>query len=138
MEIMRGSTVRIMRPESYWFQETGEVATVSKGDADRYGVTIRFSKVNYAGVGTNNFAMDELIEVGEPMKAKAKAKPAPKAATAPAKAPASGAAPVGNAMTADTVIPPLGGTSTFVAQMNTYNQVQSQKPSSFGANYFSK
>ena len=136
MEIMRGSTVRIMRPESYWFQETGEVATVSKGDADRYGVTIRFSKVNYAGVGTNNFAMDELIEVGEPMKTKAK--PAPKAATAPANTPASGVSPVGNAMTANTVIPPLGGTSTFVAQMNTYNQVQSQKPSFFGADYFSK
>ena len=136
MEIMRGSTVRIMRPESYWFQETGEVATVSKGDADRYGVTIRFSKVNYAGVGTNNFAMDELIEVGAPIKAKAI--PAPKAAKAPANTPASGVSPVGNAMTANTVIPPLGGTSTFVAQMNTYNQVQSQKPSSFGANYFSK
>jgi photosystem I subunit IV len=71
--VSRGSVVRIMRPESYWFQECGTVATVAKGE-DRYPVVVRFEKVNYAGVATNNFALDELVEVEAPAKAKAKAK----------------------------------------------------------------
>ena len=71
--VTRGSVVRIMRPESYWFQECGTVATVAKGE-DRYPVVVRFEKVNYAGVATNNFALDELVEVEAPAKAKAKAK----------------------------------------------------------------
>ena len=70
--VTRGSVVRIMRPESYWFQECGTVATVAKGE-DRYPVVVRFEKVNYAGVATNNFALDELVEVSAPAKAKAKA-----------------------------------------------------------------
>ena len=38
-------------------------------------MVVRFEKVNYAGVATNNFALDELIEVeAPPVKAKAKAK----------------------------------------------------------------
>ena len=71
--VSRGSVVRIMRPESYWFQECGTVATIAKGE-DRYPVVVRFEKVNYAGVATNNFAIDELVEVEAPAKAKAKAK----------------------------------------------------------------
>merc|ERR1719453_1130299 len=68
--VSRGSVVRIMRPESYWFQETGTVATIAKS-GDRYPVVVRFEKVNYAGVATNNFALDELVEVdGAPAKAK--------------------------------------------------------------------
>ena len=70
--VTRGSVVRIMRPESYWFQECGTVATVAKGE-DRYPVVVRFEKVNYAGVATNNFALDELVEVSAPAKAKAEA-----------------------------------------------------------------
>merc|ERR1711924_114841 len=58
----RGSVVRIMRPESYWFQECGTIATIAKGE-DRYPVVVRFEKVNYAGVATNNFVLDELVEV---------------------------------------------------------------------------
>ena len=72
--IERGSLVRIMRPESYWAMECGTVATIAKG-GDRYPVVVRFEKVNYAGVATNNFALDELVEVEAPKKkAKAKAK----------------------------------------------------------------
>ena len=71
--IDRGSVVRIMRPESYWFQETGSVATIAKS-GDRYPVVVRFEKVNYAGVATNNFALDELVEVEAPPAKKAKAK----------------------------------------------------------------
>ena len=63
--VSRGSTVRILRPESYWFQECGTVATIAKG-GDRYPVVVRFEKVNYAGVATNNFALDEIVEVSAP------------------------------------------------------------------------
>lgn len=62
--IKRGATVRILRKESYWFQQTGTVATIDTSGI-RYPVVVRFSNVNYSGTNTNNFAVDELIEVSE-------------------------------------------------------------------------
>ena len=59
-------------------QECGTVATIAKS-GDRYPVVVRFEKVNYAGVATNNFALDELFEVSAPAKKKAKAKAKAKA-----------------------------------------------------------
>lgn len=58
----RNNTVRILRKESYWFNETGTVASVDKSGI-RYPVVVRFVNVNYSGTNTNNFAIDELIVV---------------------------------------------------------------------------
>lgn len=57
--IKKGDTVKIMRKESYWYQELGTVVKVDS--AVKYPVLVRFDRQTYSGVNTNNFAEDELI-----------------------------------------------------------------------------
>lgn len=68
--VERGSKVRILRKESYWFQDTGTVASIDKSGI-RYPVIVRFNNLNYAGVNTNNFSEAEVLEIEKPT-AKAK------------------------------------------------------------------
>ncbi|VVB11243.1 unnamed protein product [Arabis nemorensis] len=59
----RGSKVKILRRESYWFKNVGSVVAVDQDPKTRYPVVVRFAKVNYANISTNNYALDEIEEV---------------------------------------------------------------------------
>ncbi|XP_021280898.1 photosystem I reaction center subunit IV B, chloroplastic-like [Herrania umbratica] len=59
----RGAKVKILRRESYWYNSYGSVVTVDQDPKTRYPVVVRFNKVNYANVSTNNYALDEIEEV---------------------------------------------------------------------------
>ena len=62
--VNRGESVRILRTESYWFNQVGTVVTIDQSGI-RYPVLVRFENVNYSGTNTNNFALDELESIVE-------------------------------------------------------------------------
>ena len=49
MDIKRGSTVKILKKESYWYKESGKIASIEESSAVLYGVYVRFEKINYNG-----------------------------------------------------------------------------------------
>ena len=57
----RGSTVKILRKESYWYLQTGKVASIDESGVI-YPITVRFENQNYNSVNTANFNANELIE----------------------------------------------------------------------------
>jgi len=61
--VAKGSKVRILRKESYWFNKIGVVVSVEKSSVIRYPVVVRFESVNYSGTNTNNFSLVELTEL---------------------------------------------------------------------------
>lgn len=62
MMIQKGSIVKVLREESYWYQDIGSVVKVEKDV--KYPVLVRFEKETYGGVNTNNFAEYELAIIG--------------------------------------------------------------------------
>jgi len=63
--IKKGSKVRILRKESYWFNKIGIIVSIEKASEVRYPVVVRFDSVNYSGTNTNNFSAVELVDLGE-------------------------------------------------------------------------
>ena len=66
MAIARGDFVRIKRKESFWYNDTGKVASIDKSGI-KYNVTVKFDKVNFYGISgtdggntTANYAENEL------------------------------------------------------------------------------
>nr|YP_009314392.1 Photosystem I reaction center subunit IV [Liagora harveyana]SCW22646.1 Photosystem I reaction center subunit IV [Liagora harveyana] len=59
--VKKGSVVKVLRKESYWYQDKGTVVKVDKDI--KYPVLVRFAKETYSGVNSNNFAEDEVVEM---------------------------------------------------------------------------
>ena len=57
-ELKKGSVVKVLRKDSYWYQDTGTVVTVYEDI--KYPVLVRFIKQTYSGVNSNSFAENEL------------------------------------------------------------------------------
>uniref|UniRef100_A0A0G4H6U3 Uncharacterized protein n=1 Tax=Chromera velia CCMP2878 TaxID=1169474 RepID=A0A0G4H6U3_9ALVE len=87
--IQKGSKVLILKPESYFYGFTGDVVVVDKNPFYPYGVTVKFPSMQYKGLNTFNFKLDELQEVAPPAPKKKKKKAAVNPAAEPAEPAAS-------------------------------------------------
>ena len=63
----KGSKVRILRKESFWYNQVGTVAVVDKS-AVRYPVLVRFENYNYIGTNSANFGLTEVKALDEAVK----------------------------------------------------------------------
>nr|YP_010197660.1 photosystem I reaction center subunit IV [Gracilaria flabelliformis subsp. simplex]UAD86076.1 photosystem I reaction center subunit IV [Gracilaria flabelliformis subsp. simplex] len=59
--IKKGSVVKVLRKESYWYQDIGTVVKIEKDI--KYSVLVRFIRETYSGVNSNNFSESELLLV---------------------------------------------------------------------------
>ena len=67
MSFARKDKVRILRPESYWFNQIGEIVSIDKSPAMRYPITVKFEKCDFkafsgvdGGANTSQFSLREL------------------------------------------------------------------------------
>ena len=67
MSFARKDKVRILRPESYWFNQIGEIVSIDKSPAMRYPITVKFEKCDFkafsgvdGGANTSQFSMKEI------------------------------------------------------------------------------
>jgi photosystem I subunit 4 len=59
--INKGSKVKVLRKESYWYQDIGTVFKVDENI--KYPIAVRFTRQSYNGVNINNFSENELTVV---------------------------------------------------------------------------
>lgn len=57
--IKKQDKVKILRKESFWYYDIGTVVALDTSGV-KYPVVVRFNKVNYSAVNTNNFSEEEL------------------------------------------------------------------------------
>lgn len=57
--VTKGTKVKILRKESYWYNKVGVVATVDQ-QAVRYPVLVRFESYSYIGTNSSNFGLTEV------------------------------------------------------------------------------
>lgn len=59
--INKGSKVKVLRKESYWYQDIGTVFKVEENI--KYPIAVRFTRYSYNNVNINNFSENELLLV---------------------------------------------------------------------------
>lgn len=57
--IKKGSKVKILRKESYWYQDIGTVFKIEA--SGKYPVAVRFTRQAYNNVNINNFSENEMV-----------------------------------------------------------------------------
>ena len=67
MSFARKDKVRVLRQESYWFNQTGEIVSIDKSPLMRYPVTVKFDKWDFkafcgvdGGSNTSQYSVKEL------------------------------------------------------------------------------
>ena len=58
LNLVKGSKIRILRKESYWYNEIGTIVTIEK--IGKYPVIVRFTKESYNGTNSANFGLHEV------------------------------------------------------------------------------